>query len=109
MVRGMHISVASCLTPPVEWVHAPFSKNFGVAKVNGFWFPLLGTRYSVVLCIDLHLNHNVKRSKSEEDLHCSYWGHLHRPCSSQTGCFCNLLISILLRFYLTHDHQTMEL
>jgi len=107
VVRGTHISVASCLAPPVGWVHAPFSKNFGVVKVNGFWFPLLCTHYSVVPCMGLHLSHNMKRSKYKEDLHYSHWGHLHRSCSSQTGCLCNLLISILLTLYLTLGHQTI--
>jgi len=37
MVCGTHISVASCLTPPVGWVHAPFSKNFGVDFGFQYW------------------------------------------------------------------------
>jgi len=70
-------------------LHAP--TLFGMTNICGFKFLLLAAHYSADPCLCLHLDHHMKRKESQEDIHCSCWGHPHHPCVSQTGLFSDII------------------
>lgn len=72
----------SCSMPPTL---------FGMINICGFRFLLLAAHYSADPCQCLHLDHHMRRRESQEDIHCSCWGHPHYPCDSQTGLFSDMV------------------
>ena len=81
---------------------------FGVTEVGGSRSPLLGTCESLDPHLGLHLNHYLKRRKSQRTSSAAFGVIFITSVIARQANLCTLLSSVLLWLCLTLGHQTCE-